>query len=71
MAFGRSNEQWNHTASLMALLATIHSDPKSGNKPSPADFHPFMPEPELPEATPELLRALGFGPKKDPEVKDG
>lgn len=68
MAWGRSNEQWNHTSSIMALIATIHSDPESGSPPSPATYHPYLDEPteELPVATPELLRSLGFRPVAAP-----
>lgn len=58
MAWGRSNEQWNHTASLMTLLAAIHADPNSGKKPSLADYHPYMPEPEKAVMPPELLAAI-------------
>jgi len=42
MAEGRRRDQWDHTASLMALIATCHRDPKkrrSGFVPS--EFHPF------------------------------
>jgi hypothetical protein len=66
MAWGRSNEQWNHTSSLMALIATIHSDPEKGPPPAPANYHPYLPDPkfEIPKATPELLKSLGFRTKK-------
>jgi len=43
MAEARDKWQWNHTASVMALLAEIHRDHKK--KPTPfqaADFHPHM-----------------------------
>lgn len=52
----------------MALIATIHSDPESGSPPSPATYHPYLDEPteELPVATPELLRSLGFKPVAAP-----
>lgn len=58
MAWGRSNEQWNHTASIMTLLASIHADPKGGKKPSLADYHPYLPEPEKATMPPELLAAI-------------
>lgn len=58
MAWGRANEAWNHTSSLMAMTAAINTDPKSGSMPTPADYHPFMESAPLPEATPEMLRAL-------------
>lgn len=63
MAWGRANERWNHTASLMAMLAAIHADPDSSRTPDPADFHPFMDPLPLPEAPPELFRSL-FPSKK-------
>lgn len=59
MAWGRSNEQWNHTANLMTLIAAIHSDP-DGRRPTLADYHPYLPEPEMPTATPEILKAIGL-----------
>lgn len=58
MAWGRANEAWNHTSSLMALTAAINSDPNKGAAPTPADYHPFMDPAPLPEASPEMLRAL-------------
>lgn len=51
----------------MALLASIHTDPKSGKRPTPSDFHPYMtkPEPAAPlKATPELFASLGFKLKR-------
>lgn len=73
MAWGRSNEHWNHTAQLMTLLASIHSDPDKGRMPTLADYHPYLPEPELPTATPGILASLGFALKQRmrPEVPDG
>ena len=45
----------------MALLAGIHFDPDSGGlEPTVATYHPYMPEPELPTATPGILASLGF-----------
>lgn len=59
-------------AHLMTLIATIHSDPDSGRAPSVADYHPYMPEPEMPEATPEMLAAIGFAMRRQrPEVPNG
>lgn len=58
MAWGRSNEQWNHTASLMWLIASIHSDPDASQKPQVATYHPYMPEPELPTLPPTMLPDL-------------
>lgn len=61
MAWGRTNEQWNHTSSLMALIAAIHSDPDKGSVPSAANFHPYLETPEAKvysEVPPEILRVL-------------
>ena len=58
MAWGRSNEQWNHTASIMTLLASIHSDPDAAMKPQLATYHPYLPEPELPQLPPSLIPDL-------------
>jgi hypothetical protein len=62
MSWGKSNEAWNHTASLMSLLASIHADPKKGSPPSYCAFHPYADEPDMPEAPPELIaRLMGMG----------
>jgi hypothetical protein len=73
MAWGRSNEEWNRTASLMTLIASIHSDPDKGSPPTLATYHPYLPEPEIPEATPDMLAALGIAMRrnKPAEVKHG
>ena len=35
-------EQWSHTAALMALTANVHRNPKRRSSPySPTDFHPL------------------------------
>ena len=41
MAEARAEADWNRTASLMALLANCHRDPKRQRAFSPDDFHPF------------------------------
>ena len=40
MAEARSRDQWNHTASVLAMLANIHRDAKKSRPFKPADFHP-------------------------------
>lgn len=41
MADAATDQRWNHTGSLMALLANVHRDPKKKPSPyKPADFHP-------------------------------
>ncbi len=42
MREARDKSEWNRTASLLALLANIHRDPKRRAQPfAPADFHPY------------------------------
>jgi hypothetical protein len=41
MAEGRRRDQWNHTASVLALVANANRDPKKGRAFTPADFHPM------------------------------
>jgi hypothetical protein len=41
MADAASRDRWQHTASLMALLANCHRDPKKSRAFRPKDFHPF------------------------------
>ena len=43
MAQARQEDNWNHTAALMALLANANRDPKRGRAFKPADFHPALP----------------------------
>ena len=40
MTQARQRDAWNHTASVMALLANVNRDPKKGRPFKPADFHP-------------------------------
>ena len=43
MADARRNEQWSHTAALLAMTANIHRDRKKRAKPyMPAEFHPLL-----------------------------
>ena len=57
MSWGRSNNQWNHTASLMWLLASINCDP-DGPRPQLAHYHPYLPTPVVPVMPPEMLANL-------------
>jgi hypothetical protein len=41
MAAARSAHDWAIAASVMALLANCHRDPKKGRAAKPADFDPF------------------------------
>lgn len=42
MTHARQQDQWNHTATVMALIANVNRDPKKGRAFRPADFHPVM-----------------------------
>jgi hypothetical protein len=67
MAWGRSNEQWNHTASIMATLASIYGG-SDGAPVTVATFHPYMRKPEPPKASGDVLAMYGFKPV---EAKNG
>jgi hypothetical protein len=41
MADARQRAAWQHTASVLALLANCHRDPKKTRAFKPADFDPF------------------------------
>ena len=40
MATGRNRAHWQHTSSVLALLANAHRDPKKSRPFKPADFDP-------------------------------
>ncbi len=71
MAWGRSNEQWNHTASIMSALVGVHWSEDNGPAPEPATFHPYMAESEPPPVTSSQLAGLGFKPAKKAKPKAG
>jgi hypothetical protein len=51
LAEARQRDQWLHTSSLLALLASIHRDPKKRRQPySARDFDPFRPPAAKPPA---------------------
>ena len=60
MAEGRSRENWNRTASIMALLANVNRDPKKHRPYGASDFHPYAPEDRPAPKTKDLsiLRAV-------------
>lgn len=61
MADGKSRDQWNHTASLMALIANCHRDPKKGRLLKATDFHPqprTAPPQQRPMADITLLKQI-------------
>ncbi len=42
MAEGRVRESWNHTSSILALIATVNRDRKKRSRPfDPREFHPM------------------------------
>ncbi len=42
MVDARRQDQWSHTAAVMALVANVHRNPKRRSSPySPAEFHPL------------------------------
>ena len=42
MTHARQQDQWNHTAAVMALIANVNRDPKKGRAFRPVDFHPVL-----------------------------
>jgi len=42
MAQARSQETWNHTSSILALIANAHRDPRKHRAFKPQDFHPHV-----------------------------
>ena len=43
MVGARRQDQWSHTAAVMALVANVHRNPKKRSKPySPTEFHPLV-----------------------------
>jgi hypothetical protein len=55
MVEGRQRVQWQHTASLMALLANIHRDAKKSESFTPSDFDPFAERAERPKVSMSLI----------------
>lgn len=61
MAEGRTQENWNHTSAVLAMVANVNRDPKKGRALRPADFHPLAtahPEPPPPKAPVSLLKRI-------------
>jgi hypothetical protein len=42
MTDARQQEGWNHTATMLAMLANVNRDPRKGRPFKPADFHPIL-----------------------------
>lgn len=41
MAEARAKEKWQHTSSLLCLIANVNRDPKKSRAFKPSDFNPF------------------------------
>ncbi|MCL2646113.1 MAG: hypothetical protein FWD61_03795 [Phycisphaerales bacterium] len=41
MTQAKQEDNWNHTAALLAMQANSNRDPKKGRSFKPADFHPI------------------------------
>ena len=62
MSNARQSEKWNHTASLMALIANINRNTKKRRRPfQPKEFHPDHHAQSRPK--PEIHRGKGFARK--------
>lgn len=59
MAQARQQDAWNHTASLLAMLANVNRDPRRGRAFKPADFHP-VPAARRTESSPPLKGDIGL-----------
>ena len=59
MSDARRQDQWNHTAQVLAMLFNTHRDPKT-RLMQPAEFHPFGRRETEPPKTKDLslLRAV-------------
>jgi hypothetical protein len=42
MAEGHHRDAWQHTSSLMALMANVNRDPKKARAFKPSDFNPYV-----------------------------
>jgi hypothetical protein len=60
MVESRQSTDWNHTASILAMIAAVNRDPKKGRMPRPSDFHPFLKKHGKP-AEPVIRKGQGFG----------
>ncbi len=68
MTEARTRERWNHTATLMALLANCHRDART-RAFTPADFHPLVSTHQSPLPTTELsILKTVFVDRRMPEM---
>ena len=56
MAEAKTKDAWSRTASLMALLANCHRDPKKTRAFKPGDFDPFAKRTPLVKVGVEVLK---------------
>lgn len=70
MATARQQERWDHTASLLALLANLHRDARRRKAYAPADFHPLR-QAARPTPMPNLsiLKAVFVDRSHPPEAR--
>jgi len=62
MSDARLRERWTHTASVLAMLANTHRNPKKSKPFKPGDFDPFERQPAqqspIPTADLSVLKAV-------------
>ncbi len=58
MAEARQQEQWQHSAALLALIANCHRDPKRRRPYTPDDFLPKARDRQSAVADLSLLKAV-------------
>ena len=70
MAEGRSKDNWQHTSSILALMANVNRDPKKTKLFKPSDFNPTLNQSSRPDVivvnkeNVSLLRNLFTGDKR-------
>ena len=70
MAEGRAKDAWQHTSSLLALIANVNRDPKKTKAFKPSDFNPTLNQSSRPDVivvdkeNVSLLRQMFTGVQK-------
>ena len=70
MAEGRTKDNWQHTSSILALVANVNRDPKKTKAFKPSDFNPTLNQSSRPDVIVvdkeniTLLRNLFTGDKR-------
>lgn len=65
MGRGRAARAWDHTASILAMLANINRDPKKKRSGyAPTEFHPFEQRAKRGTSPASLRRLKGMFQKK-------